>query len=184
MDMKLAWVMCCHQSCLCDRKQPGNRLRMNVGKGEAMSDQNSDNNVASRRQLLKLGALAAPAVITLNSAPAMAQAVSSTLMCEVPFPERGQERLCRDGATCYPGGYVDGQGYVCGQDAEFKPSTHGGGSIDYAGQTFNGNQIVNQLAPNRFSNPQKAYYNYVKKLQQGEYGYSCFTSLNNQGLLP
>ena len=41
-------------------------------------------------------------------------------------------------------------------------STHGGGSIDYAGQTFNGNQIVNQLAPNRFSNPQKAYYNYVK----------------------
>lgn len=148
-----------------------------------MSDQNSNNGVASRRQLLKLGALAAPAVITLTSAPALAQTASSTLMCEVPFPEEGQARLCRDGGNKYSGGTVDGQGYVCGQDQEFKPSTHGGASLSYAGQTFNGNQIVNQLKPNRFTNPQKAYYNYVLKLQQGEYGYSCFTSLNNSGLL-
>lgn len=50
-----------------------------------MNDQNTKADVASRRHLLKLGAMAAPAVITL--APASARAAASVLNCRVPFPQ-------------------------------------------------------------------------------------------------
>lgn len=50
-----------------------------------MNDQKPNADVASRRHLLKLGAMAAPAVITL--APASARAAASILNCRVPFPE-------------------------------------------------------------------------------------------------
>ena len=49
-----------------------------------MNDQKPNADVASRRHLLKLGAMAAPAVITL--APASARAAASVLNCRVPFP--------------------------------------------------------------------------------------------------
>lgn len=50
-----------------------------------MNDQKPNADVASRRHLLKLGAMAAPAVITL--APASARAAASVLNCRVPFPD-------------------------------------------------------------------------------------------------
>lgn len=71
-----------------------------------MSEQNTNPDLASRRHLLKLGAMAAPAVITL--APASARAAVSTLHCFVPVEQAVNEngQICTGGA----GGAGSGSG--------------------------------------------------------------------------
>lgn len=73
-----------------------------------MSERKSNADVASRRHLLKLGAMAAPAVITL--APASARAAASVLHCYVPFPEGVNER----GEPCSPTGGASQQAGILG----------------------------------------------------------------------
>ncbi len=70
-----------------------------------MNDRKTKADVASRRHLLKLGAMAAPAVITL--APASARAAASVLNCRVPFPENVDDK----GDPCSKPSKKSGLGY-------------------------------------------------------------------------
>lgn len=72
-----------------------------------MSEQKTKADVASRRHLLKLGAMAAPAVITL--VPASARAAASALNCRVPFPTN-----------------VDSNGNACSTPSSSRPDWAGG----------------------------------------------------------
>lgn len=106
-----------------------------------MNDQKPNADVASRRHLLKLGAMAAPAVITL--APASARAAASVLNCRVPFPDNvdSNGNAC---ATPTPAGGSGGNGsgrppWAGGPGGNPNP---GGGQGGQGGSGGNQNQPI------------------------------------------
>lgn len=113
----------------------------------------------SRRQLLRLGAAAGAVVLTVR--PGIAQAATSVLNCEIPVPDPGRvgQAIAPDGSVV-PGGT---QGAFPG------------------GRTFTGEQVRNGLRgstlPGTGYDESKAYLNYVRRLQQGRSGFTCYASL-------
>src|SRR5690606_38135777 len=140
--------------------------------------------LASRRHLLKLGAMAAPAVITL--APASARAAVSTLHCFVPVEQAVNEQgqPCT-GSQSGPGnsgfgqnqgngnGNGQGNGNGKGQQEEicYGPPPSGGFTAQQLQHGFGIDDI----------NAYKAYYNYLKSLRSPMPGASCMVSINMAG---
>lgn len=133
--------------------------------------------LASRRHLLKLGAMAAPAVITL--APASARAAVSTLHCFVPVEQAVNEQgqPCT-GSQSGPGNSGFGEASdQQGQQEEicYGPPPSGG---------FTAQQIQNGFGIDGISddiNAYKAYNNYLKSLRSPMPGASCMVSINMAG---
>lgn len=171
-----------------------------------MSEQNTNPDLASRRHLLKLGAMAAPAVITL--APASARAAVSTLHCFVPVEQAVNE----NGQPCTGssgGGNQINQGNPGLPGNPGDPNFPPNGNVPYKpgnpgrpgqqGQPvqqeeicygpppsggFTAQQIQNGFGIDGISddiNEYKAYTNYLRSIQSPTPGASCMVSISMAG---
>jgi len=116
--------------------------------------------VPSRRTVLVLGAAAASTVITVR--PALAQTAGSVLNCEIPVPgpHAGGNYIAPDGNLVPPG--------TQGAAPPLARPLRG----EEARQLLRGNTPPGV-------NPQsaQAYANYIRRLQSGMSGFTCYASL-------
>jgi hypothetical protein len=114
----------------------------------------------SRRTVLALGAVAASTVVTIR--PALAQTAGSILTCEIPVPgpQAGGQHIAPDGTLVAPG----------------TP-----GSFAPAARPITGEQAKVMLRgstpPGMDSQSAQAYANYIRRLQSGMSGFTCYASL-------
>jgi hypothetical protein len=116
--------------------------------------------VATRRRVLMLGAVTAGAVVSIR--PALAQTAGSVMHCEIAVPERARA-----------GGYIDAGGAVvpAGTKGAYAP----------APRPFKGDEVKQALAggqlPGTTYDSNRAYVNYIRRLQRGQGGFTCYASL-------
>lgn len=114
----------------------------------------------TRRRALMLGAIGAASVVSVR--PALAQAAGSVLNCEIPVtgPHGAGRNIAADGSLVTP----DTPG-------SFVPS----------GRTFTGEQVKAAMngrsLPGTSYDESQAYVKYIKRLQHGQSGFTCFASL-------
>ena len=115
----------------------------------------------SRRVVLALGAAAASTVVTIR--PALAQTAGSVLNCEIPVPtpQAGGNFIAADGTLVPPGtagAYPPLARPLKGEEVR---------AMLYGGRTPPG--VDAQAA--------QAYANYIRRLQAGMSGFTCYASL-------
>lgn len=116
--------------------------------------------VPSRRQLLMGGAVAASAIVSIR--PALASTAASVLNCQIPVPDPSRS-----------GNYVapDGSLVPAGTD----------GAFPAAGRAFKGEDVKAALngrsLPGTSYEQNQAYLNYIRRLQSGTSGFTCYASL-------
>jgi hypothetical protein len=116
---------------------------------------------ASRRTVLAFGAAAASTVVTIR--PALAQAAGSVMLCEIPVPapEAAGSYIAPDGKLVAPG----------------TP-----GAVPPAPRNLTGEEVKQMLAGGPSpagidSESAQAYANYIRRLQAGMSGFTCYASL-------
>ena len=115
---------------------------------------------ATRRRALMLGAAGASAIVSIR--PALAQTSASLSHCEIPVPDAGRA-----------GSYIaaDGSLVPAGTPGAFPPPSG----------TFKAEDVRRALAggnlPGADYNSSRAYTNYIRRLQSGTSGFTCFASL-------
>ncbi len=112
----------------------------------------------SRRRVLMIGAATATTVMSVR--PALAQTAASVLNCSIPVPDVPGKAVASDGSTVPLGT----QGAFPG------------------GQTFKGEDVRNALKggrslPGTSYSQSQAYINYIRRLQYGRSGFTCYASL-------
>lgn len=116
--------------------------------------------VASRRQLLMGGAVAASAIVSIR--PALANTAASVLNCTIPVPDPS-----RSGNYIAPNGQMVPAGTP--------------GAYPATGRTYTGEQVKQALRgrplPGTSYEQNQAYLNYIRRLQSGQSGFTCFASL-------
>ncbi len=116
----------------------------------------------SRRVVLALGAAAASTVVTIR--PALAQTVGSVLTCEIPVPapQAGAGNFIAADGTLVPAGtpgaYPPLARPLKGEEAK---------AMLYGGRPPAG--VSSEAA--------QAYANYIRRLQAGMSGFTCYASL-------
>ena len=125
-----------------------------------MDDEMKDEAVPSRRKMLALGAVGVSAALTIR--PAFAQTAVSVMNCEIPVP----------GATA-AGQYIDSAGKLV------PPGTKG--AFPGAARAFTGEEVKRafrgQTLPGATYNQSQAYLQYIRRLQAGQSGFTCFASI-------
>lgn len=115
---------------------------------------------ADRRELLRLAGLGAAAVVTIR--PAIAQAATSVLTCKIPVPDPGRA-----------GSYIAADGSVV--------PTGTAGAFPGASAPLKGEDVKAALNGRTFpgADPQQsqAWTNYIRRLQRGQSGFTCYASL-------
>ena len=118
------------------------------------------NGVRTTRRALMMGAVAASAVVSVR--PALAQAAGSVINCEIPVPGP-------HGA----GKNIDAYGKLVTPDTP--------GSFAATGQKYTGEQVKAALGgrslPGTSYDQSQAYVNYIRRLQSGQSGFTCYASL-------
>jgi hypothetical protein len=116
--------------------------------------------IPTSRRALMLGAAAASAVVSVR--PALAQTAGSMLNCEIPVP-----------GPHGTGMNIDAYGKLVTPDTP--------GSFTATGQKFTGEQVRSALhggqLPGTSYEQSQAYVNYIKRLQAGQSGFTCYASL-------
>ncbi len=116
--------------------------------------------VSGRRGVLMLGAISASMVVTIR--PALAQSAGSILACEIPVPESG-------GA----GDFIAADGRLVTPDTP--------GAFPPAARAFTGEEVKAALRgrslPGTSYRQSQAYTNYIRRLQHGMSGFTCYASL-------
>lgn len=136
-------------------KRLGHRQRLMADELDEQSPFSS-----TRRRVLALGAVGASAVVSIR--PALAQTTGSVLNCEIPVPDRGRA-----------GGHVapDGKVVAPGTQGAFPP----------ASRPFVGEEVRRAMnggtLPGTDYERSRAYMNYIRRLQRGTSGFTCFASL-------
>jgi hypothetical protein len=114
----------------------------------------------TRRRALMIGATGAVAVVSIR--PALAQTAASVAHCEIPVPDAGRA-----------GSFVSADGTLV-------PSGTAG-AFPGPGHPLKGEDVKSALAggqlPGTTSDQSRAYTNYIRKLQSGTSGFTCFASL-------
>ncbi len=114
----------------------------------------------TRRRALMMGAVAASAVVSVR--PALAQAAGSVLNCEIPVP----------------GPHAAGQN-ISADGSLVAPDTPG--SYMATGQKYTGEQVKAAMSgrslPGTSADQSEAYVNYIRRLQHGQSGFTCYASL-------
>ena len=114
----------------------------------------------TRRRVLALGAVTAGAVVSIR--PALAQTVGSVLNCEIPVPDPSRA-----------GSYIDPDGKTV--PARTK------GAFPPSPRAFKGEEVKRALAgsqlPGTTYESNRAYVSYIRRLQRGQGGFTCFASL-------
>jgi hypothetical protein len=116
--------------------------------------------VPTRRTVLALGAAAASTVVTIR--PALAQTAGSVLNCEIPVPgpHAGGNYIGADGSLVAPG--------TPGAAPPLARPLRG----DEARALLQGS-----TPPGVNSQSAQAYANYIRRLQAGMSGFTCYASL-------
>jgi hypothetical protein len=129
--------------------------------GDQRSDESAGEKslgTATRRTLL-IGAVATSAVVSIR--PALAQAAGSVLNCTIPVPERGK------------GMFIDASGKLVSPDTP--------GAFPPSPRDFTGDEVRQALQgrnlPGTSREQSRAYINYIRKLQNGQSGFTCYASL-------
>lgn len=116
--------------------------------------------VVTRRRALMMGAVTASAVISIK--PALAQTAGSVLNCEIPVP-----------GNHAAGGYIGADGKIVPPDTP--------GAFPPAGRHFTGEEVKRAVngrsLPGTSYEQSKAYVNYIRRLQSGQSGFTCYASL-------
>lgn len=123
-----------------------------------MGDENTGPK-ASRRALM-LGAASASAIVSIR--PALAQTSASVLNCQIPVPDPGRA-----------GSYVaaDGSLVPAGTAGAFP-----GPGIPYKAEDVK-RALSGGMLPGTTYEQSRAYTNYIRRLQSGTAGFTCFASL-------
>jgi hypothetical protein len=129
-----------------------------------MSAENPDSNapvpLPTRRRALMLGAAGVATVVSVR--PALAQSAGSILNCEIPIP-----------GPHGTGMNIDTAGKLVAPDTP--------GSFATTGQKFTGEEVKRALSghtlPGTSYEQSQAYVNYIRRLQAGQSGFTCFASL-------
>jgi hypothetical protein len=128
------------------------------GSPEEGADENA--RIARRRLLLGGGMAAASAVVSIR--PALAQTAASVLHCQIPVPDPGRkgQAIAADGSVV-PAGTQ--------------------GSFPGSGRPFTGEEVKAALRgrnlPGTSYEQNRAYLNYIRRLQGGTSGFTCYASL-------
>lgn len=121
---------------------------------------NDENGNVTRRRALMMGAVGASAVVSIK--PALAQTAGSVLNCEVPIP-----------GSHASGGYIAPDGKIVPPDTP--------GAFAPQGRTYSGEEIKRAMRgstlPGTTYDESRAYVNYVRRLQHGQSGFTCYASL-------
>jgi hypothetical protein len=121
---------------------------------------NGLNSVATRRRALMLGAVTASAIVSVR--PALAQSAASVMNCEIPVP-----------GPHGTGMNIDAYGKLVPRDTP--------GSFAANGRKFTGEQVKSAMRgrslPGTSYNESQAYVNYIRRLQSGQSGFTCYASL-------
>lgn len=129
-----------------------------------MDGENSDRTATepnpTRRRALMLGAATASVVISIR--PALAQTSASVLTCEIPVPDPG-----RAGMYIAPDGSVVPNGTKDAFPAAPKPF-----KAEEVRTALNGGVL-----PGTTDDQSRAYTAYIRRLQHGTAGFTCFASL-------
>lgn len=114
----------------------------------------------SRRALLLGGAVAASAVVSIR--PAIAQTAASVLNCQIPVPDgaRGGGMIAADG-TIVPAG---------------TPGAFPGATRPFTGEEVKA-ALRGRTLPGASYEQSRAYLNYIRRLQAGTSGFTCYASL-------
>ncbi|WP_313335061.1 hypothetical protein [Sphingobium yanoikuyae] len=116
--------------------------------------------VPSRRQLLMGGAVAASAIVSIR--PALANTAASVLNCTIPVPDPS-----RSGNYIAPNGQMVPAGTP--------------GAYPASGRAYTGEQVKQALRgrplPGTSYEQNQAYLNYIRRLQSGQSGFTCYASL-------
>ena len=114
----------------------------------------------TRRKALMLGAVGAAAVVSVR--PALAQAAGSVLNCEIPVP----------------GPHGSGQS-IAADGTLVPPDTPG--SFVATGRRYTGEEVKAAMSgrslPGTSYDESEAYVNYIRRLQHGQSGFTCYASL-------
>jgi len=115
----------------------------------------------SRRTVLALGAAAATSVVTIR--PALAQTAGSVMNCEIPVPSPAA-----------------GGAYVAQDGSLVAPNT--AGAFPPLSRPLKGEEVKIMLRGGPTpagvdANAAQAYANYIRRLQQGTSGFTCYASL-------
>jgi hypothetical protein len=115
----------------------------------------------TRRTVLALGAVAVSTVVTVR--PALAQTAGSVLNCQIPVPspQMGGNHIAMDG-TVVPAGTP--------------------GAVPAAPRPLTGEEVRAMLRsgstpPGMNPRAAQAYANYIRRLQAGMSGFTCYASL-------
>lgn len=116
---------------------------------------------ATRRRALLLGAAGSAAVLTIR--PALAQTHASVMTCSIPVPD-----------ARHAGQYVAADGSLVA------PGT--AGAYPPPGRAIPGEAVRQAMAsggtlPGYSSEQSRAYLAYIRRLQRGTGGFTCFASL-------
>jgi hypothetical protein len=120
----------------------------------------SDDAIPSRRRLLALGAVGAGAALTIR--PALAQTAVSVMNCQIPVP-----------GPAAGGQYIDPYGKLvpAGTQGAFPGTT----------RPFTGEQVKaafrGRTLPGTTYEQNQAYLQYIRRLQAGQSGFTCFASI-------
>lgn len=125
-----------------------------------MSDDAPPDMTPPTRRALMLGAIGASAVVSIR--PALAQAAGSVLQCEIKVPEQARA-----------GSWIaaDGQLVPAGTKGAFPPSIR-----PYKGEEVR-QALTGTTLPGTDAERSHAYMNYIRRLQRGQGGFTCFASL-------
>ena len=119
-----------------------------------------DGPASPRRRLLMLGAASAGVVVSIR--PALAQTAGSVMNCEIPVPDAGH------------------RGSAVAADGSLVPAGTQG-SFPASGRPFKGEEVKRAMVggqlPGTTYESNRAYVNYIRRLQRGQGGFTCFASL-------
>jgi len=124
----------------------------------------ADERATSRRKVLMLGAAGAATVLSVR--PALAQTVGSVLTCTIPVPDQA-----------HAGQYIDPTGNMV---APGTANAFPGPALPIKGQDAK-NALGGLTLPGTTTSQSQAYMAYVRKLQAGQSGFTCFASLQMPG---
>lgn len=107
-----------------------------------------------------LGAVSASAIVSIR--PALAQTSASVLNCEIPVPDAGRagQYIAPDGSVVAPG-----------TPGAFPPPG-GAYKAEDVRRALQGGTL-----PGADGEASRAYTNYIRRLQSGTSGFTCFASL-------
>ena len=116
--------------------------------------------VPSRRRMLALGAAGVSAALTIR--PAFAQTAVSVMNCQIPVP-----------GTHGAGQYIDASGKLVPAGTK--------GAFPGSPRPFTGEEVKNAFRgrslPGATYDQSQAYLQYIRRLQAGQSGFTCYASI-------